>query len=261
GKMSCLMINDIDAGLGRFGNTQMTVNNQIVVGTLMNLSDNPNRVSIGQDWRESDVTNRIPIIVTGNDFSTLYAPLVRDGRMDKFYWQPNMDDIINIVNRMYEKDGLSRNDVESIVKTFPNQGMSITQSLPCFLSWVNGIGGPETVGSKLLRRKKKDENLPEFVHPKEKCENFQTVESLLESGYSLIKERAVDNGKLCEVMGSNLGQSGQQGVLPHSGFPPKEQVDLLDTTLTNTWALDTGELVVDCGRIAWVVGSGDPFRL
>ncbi|XP_024976711.1 ribulose bisphosphate carboxylase/oxygenase activase 1, chloroplastic isoform X2 [Cynara cardunculus var. scolymus] len=85
GKMSCLMINDIDAGLGRFGNTQMTVNNQIVVGTLMNLSDNPTRVSIGQDWRESDITNRIPIIVTGNDFSTLYAPLVRDGRMDKFY--------------------------------------------------------------------------------------------------------------------------------------------------------------------------------
>lgn len=29
------------------GNTQMTVNNQIVVGTLMNLSDNPTRVSIG----------------------------------------------------------------------------------------------------------------------------------------------------------------------------------------------------------------------
>ncbi|XP_076924621.1 ribulose bisphosphate carboxylase/oxygenase activase, chloroplastic-like [Bidens hawaiensis] len=86
GKMSCLMINDIDAGLGRFGNTQMTVNNQIVVGTLMNLSDNPTRVSIGQDWRDTDIINRIPIIVTGNDFSTLYAPLVRDGRMDKFYW-------------------------------------------------------------------------------------------------------------------------------------------------------------------------------
>lgn len=34
----------------------MTVNNQIVVGTLMNLSDNPTRVSIGQKWRDSDVT-------------------------------------------------------------------------------------------------------------------------------------------------------------------------------------------------------------
>jgi len=86
GKLSCLMINDLDAGVGRFGNTQMTVNNQIVAGTLMNLADNPTRVSIGQKWRESDVTNRVPIIVTGNDFSTLYAPLIRDGRMEKFYW-------------------------------------------------------------------------------------------------------------------------------------------------------------------------------
>nr|XP_043606517.1 ribulose bisphosphate carboxylase/oxygenase activase, chloroplastic [Erigeron canadensis] len=188
GKMSCLVINDIDAGLGRFGNTQMTVNNQIVVGTMMNLSDNPTRVSVGQDWRESDVTNRIPIIVTGNDFSTLYAPLVRDGRMDKFYWQPNIDDIINIVNRMYEKDGLSKNDVVSIVKTFPNQALDFYGALrsrtydSSILKWVNDIGGPEVVGSKLLRRKK-DEKLPVFVPPK------QTVEALLESGYSLIKEQ------------------------------------------------------------------------
>ncbi|PNX74653.1 ribulose bisphosphate carboxylase/oxygenase activase, partial [Trifolium pratense] len=119
--MSCLMINDIDAGLGRFGTTQMTVNNQIVVGTLMNLCDNPTRVSVGQDWRESDITHRIPIIVTGNDLSTIYAPLIRDGRMDKFYWQPNREDIVNIVHRMYEKDGISKDEVEKIVNTFPNQ--------------------------------------------------------------------------------------------------------------------------------------------
>ncbi|XP_074557592.1 ribulose bisphosphate carboxylase/oxygenase activase, chloroplastic-like [Curcuma longa] len=122
GKMSCLMINDIDAGLGRFGNTQMTVNNQIVVGTLMNLSDNPTRVSIGQKWRESDVTHRVPIIVTGNDFSTLYAPLIRDGRMEKFYWQPDREDIINIVHQMYAKDGISQEEVIRVVDTFPNQG-------------------------------------------------------------------------------------------------------------------------------------------
>ncbi|XP_039116599.1 ribulose bisphosphate carboxylase/oxygenase activase, chloroplastic isoform X2 [Dioscorea cayenensis subsp. rotundata] len=121
GKMSCLMINDIDAGLGRFGNTQMTVNNQIVVGTLMNLSDNPTRVSIGQKWREFDVTHRVPIIVTGNDFSTLYAPLIREGRMEKFYWQPDREDIVNIVHKMYAKDGISKEEVETVVDAFPNQ--------------------------------------------------------------------------------------------------------------------------------------------
>ncbi|TYH12619.1 hypothetical protein ES288_A06G081800v1 [Gossypium darwinii] len=113
--MSCLKINDIDAGIGRFGNTQMTVNNQIVVGALMNLSDNPTRVSIGQDLRESNITNRVPIIVTRNDFSTIYAPLICDGRMEKFYWQPTKEDIVNIVHRMYEKDGISKDEVVSIV--------------------------------------------------------------------------------------------------------------------------------------------------
>jgi hypothetical protein len=76
---------------------QVTVNNQIVIGTLMNICDDPNRVSIGANWRESDTIKRVPIIVTGNDFSTLYAPLIRDGRMEKFYWQPQREDVVNIV--------------------------------------------------------------------------------------------------------------------------------------------------------------------
>lgn len=61
----------------------MTVNNQIVVSTMMNMCDDPTRVSIGEVWREEAMNIRVPLFVTGNDFSTLYAPLVRDGRMDK----------------------------------------------------------------------------------------------------------------------------------------------------------------------------------
>ncbi|XP_045807131.1 ribulose bisphosphate carboxylase/oxygenase activase, chloroplastic-like [Trifolium pratense] len=188
GKMSCLMINDIDAGLGRFGTTQMTVNNQIVVGTLMNLCDNPTRVSVGQDWRESDITHRIPIIVTGNDLSTIYAPLIRDGRMDKFYWQPNREDIVNIVHRMYEKDGISKDEVEKIVNTFPNQALDFYGALRSrtydrsILKWVDDIGGAENFASNFLKRRK-DQNLPVFIPPE------QTTESLLESGYSLLKEQ------------------------------------------------------------------------
>ncbi|KAM3701823.1 hypothetical protein ACJW31_05G204500 [Castanea mollissima] len=188
GKMSCLMINDVDAGLGRFGNTQMTVNNQIVVGSLMNLADNPTRVSIGQDWQESDFTNRIPIIFTGNDFSTIYAPLIRDGRMEKFYWQPNREDIVNIVHRMYEKDGIPKDDVVRIVDEFPNQALDFYGALRSrtydrsISKWIDEIGGVEKLGDKLLRSKK-IEKLPVFTPPK------QTVEALLESGYSLLKEQ------------------------------------------------------------------------
>ncbi|XP_077214985.1 P-loop containing nucleoside triphosphate hydrolases superfamily protein isoform X1 [Tasmannia lanceolata] len=204
GKMSCLMINDIDAGLGRFGNTQMTVNNQIVVGTLMNLADNPTRVSIGQNWRASDVTHRVPIIVTGNDFSTLYAPLIRDGRMEKFYWQPNREDIINIVHRMYEKDGITKGEVISIVDTFPNQALDFYGALRSrtydrsISKWVSDIGGYENLGEKLLKGRKKGK-LPTFIPPK------QTVEALLESGYSLRREQQlVMNSRLSKEYMKNM---------------------------------------------------------
>ena len=43
-KPSCLIVNDIDAGLGRLQGAQVTVNNQTCQGTLMNLCDNPNEV-------------------------------------------------------------------------------------------------------------------------------------------------------------------------------------------------------------------------
>jgi hypothetical protein len=49
------------------------VNNQNVFGTLMNIADNPNRVSIAQIWRQNDVIGRVPIIVTGG--SRLRPPL------------------------------------------------------------------------------------------------------------------------------------------------------------------------------------------
>jgi hypothetical protein len=124
GKLSCLMINDIDAGLGHFDNTQHTVNNQIVTGTLMNICDNPNRVAMpGYEWREADHIRRVPIIVTGNDLSTVFAPLLRDGRMEKFYWKPTDEDLTQILLQMYKDDGFGRQDMQVLLKAFPNQSL------------------------------------------------------------------------------------------------------------------------------------------
>ena len=125
GKMSCLIVNDIDAGLGWFKDTQQTVNNQTVCGTLMNLCDHPEFVSLGEERREDGSnlqTVRIPIIVTGNDLSRLYAPLLRDGRMEKWYWDPRFDDIVNMVDALFKDDPLwTIDNTRELVTKFPNQ--------------------------------------------------------------------------------------------------------------------------------------------
>ena len=72
----------------------------MVIGTLMNICDDPERVSIGQDWIEQATIRRTPIVVTGNDFSKMFAPLIRDGRMDKFYWEPEREELQGIVWQM-----------------------------------------------------------------------------------------------------------------------------------------------------------------
>ncbi|VAH92435.1 unnamed protein product [Triticum turgidum subsp. durum] len=93
GKMCCLFINDLDAGAGRMGGTtQYTVNNQMVNATLMNIADAPTNVQLPGMYNKEE-NPRVPIVVTGNDFSTLYAPLIRDGRMEKFYWAPTRDEV------------------------------------------------------------------------------------------------------------------------------------------------------------------------
>ncbi|MEM9220357.1 MAG: ribulose bisphosphate carboxylase small subunit [Cyanobacteria bacterium P01_F01_bin.150] len=129
GKMAVLLINDLDAGAGRFDQgTQYTVNTQLVNGTLMNIADHPTNVQLPGSYDENPV-QRIPILVTGNDFSTLYAPLVRDGRMEKFYWAPNRSDRIGIVGGIFAPDGLSKHDVKELVDTFPNQAIDFYGAL------------------------------------------------------------------------------------------------------------------------------------
>jgi ribulose bisphosphate carboxylase small subunit len=123
GRMTALMINDLDAGAGRFDEgTQYTVNTQLVNATLMNIADNPTNVQLPGSYDATPI-HRVPIIVTGNDFTTLYAPLIRDGRMEKFYWEPDREDKIGIVGGIFAEDGLSRSEIEQFVDRFLHQSI------------------------------------------------------------------------------------------------------------------------------------------
>ncbi|KAI8112003.1 hypothetical protein M9435_004498 [Picochlorum sp. BPE23] len=197
GKLSCLLINDIDAGLGIFDNTQITVNNQMVTGTLMSICDNPNKVNrYNVDWREDEPPlQRIPVIVTGNDLSTVFAPLLRDGRMEKFYWQPSLDDLTNIIFQMYKDDGLEKKDMVELLKAFPNQSLDFYGALRAatydnqIREWIqndviDGCISEENENLKELgRRLVHQENLPEFEPVNLKLEN------LMAEGERLVREQ------------------------------------------------------------------------
>ncbi|XP_065851671.1 ribulose bisphosphate carboxylase/oxygenase activase, chloroplastic-like [Euphorbia lathyris] len=185
GKMCCLFINDLDAGAGRMGGTtQYTVNNQMVNATLMNIADNPTNVQLPGMYNKEE-NPRVPIIVTGNDFSTLYAPLIRDGRMDKFYWAPTREDRIGVCSGIFRTDNVPMADIVKLVETFPGQSIDFFGALRARVyddevrKWIGGIG-VENIGRRLVNSK---EAPPTFEQPK------MSLEKLLEYGNMLVEEQ------------------------------------------------------------------------
>lgn len=213
GRMAVLLINDIDAGAGRVDDsTQYTVNTQLVNATLMNIADNPTNVQLPGSYNEEE-TRRIPIIVTGNDFGTLYAPLIRDGRMEKFYWEPSRDDRVGIVSGIFEVDAIAREDIVRLVDTFPDQSIDFYSALRARLydeqvrDFIHTIG----IDKVSMRVVNSTEAPPEFRKP-----NF-SLPHLIEIGQQMVGEqRRIQEMRLAEVYNRNLGkrQEGEHVTLP-----------------------------------------------
>ncbi|MGI8935107.1 MAG: ribulose bisphosphate carboxylase small subunit [Phormidesmis sp.] len=184
GCMAVLMINDLDAGAGRFDRmTQYTVNTQLVNNTLMNIADNPTNVQLPGSYDEKELP-RIPIIATGNDFATLYAPLIRDGRMQKFYWEPSHEDRLGIVGGMFAEDGLLASDVEKLVNHFKDQAIDFFGAVRSQIydeqitQFIQSVG-IENIARSVVNTLK----VPSFAKP-----NFQ-LEHLIAVGKTLVQEQ------------------------------------------------------------------------
>eukprot|EP00250_Pteridium_aquilinum_P016534 c23146_g1_i1 orf=367-1710(+) len=201
GKMCCLFINDLDAGAGRMGGTtQYTVNNQMVNATLMNIADNPTNVQLPGVYNK-EVIPRVPIIATGNDFSTLYAPLIRDGRMEKFYWAPTREDRIGVCKGIFRADNVRADEIAKLVDTFPGQSIDFFGALRARVyddavrKWVGEIG-VEQMGKRLVNSR---EGPVTFEKPD------MTIDKLLEYGYMLVQEQ--DNVKRVQLADKYLKEA------------------------------------------------------
>lgn len=120
-RAAAVVINDIDTGVGSWGDLyQYTVNRQNVFGELMHLVDYPTSV-------EGVTTKRIPIIVTGNDFTKLYEPLVRAGRMTAFAYEPTAEERDQIVAQVFPE--LSSRQAKDLAREFVKEPVSFFTAL------------------------------------------------------------------------------------------------------------------------------------
>jgi hypothetical protein len=91
GGNAALLLEDFDLSPASQRNgTQYTVNSQLLTGFLMNLNDDVASCRVGTG-------RRLPVYLTGNDFSCLHGPLVRPGRIDFFTWEPTPEERADIV--------------------------------------------------------------------------------------------------------------------------------------------------------------------
>ncbi|MFG3711931.1 AAA family ATPase [Micromonospora sp. NPDC049460] len=91
-----LLLEDFDLSpANQRANSRYTVNSQLLVGFLMNLADDISMCDVG-------TTDRYPIFLTGNDFSSMHGPLMRPGRSNIFTWEPNADERSQVVFTMLQ---------------------------------------------------------------------------------------------------------------------------------------------------------------
>lgn len=103
-KYGAILIDDIDAAIGKWdGLVQYTMNRQLLIKTLIDFADNPYElITVDEDDNPvSYSTSRVPIIITLNDETKMYEPLMRNGRTTVFPWIPNDNEISSILEGIF----------------------------------------------------------------------------------------------------------------------------------------------------------------
>ena len=82
----------------------------------MHLCDNPQQVG-------NDVVRPVPIILTGNNFTTIYKPLRRHGRMRLFKWIPGEEERPKIVAQILSDLSPQPKTVSKLLTEYPDKSI------------------------------------------------------------------------------------------------------------------------------------------
>lgn len=112
---TAVLIDDFHLSIATEDDVGKTVNSNLLTSAIMNVCDNP--------W----VSNyRIPIILTGNNFSRVYGALVRVGRMELLSWEPDDEDMFEIVSQIFNSrfSEIDVSVVRSLLTSYPNNSIA-----------------------------------------------------------------------------------------------------------------------------------------
>lgn len=110
-----ILIDDFHLSIATEDDVGKTVNSNLLTSAIMNICDNP--------W----VSNyRIPIILTGNNFSRVYGAVIRVGRMDLLSWMPNEEEKLEIVSRIFSArfEGINSLEIKKLLETYPDNSIA-----------------------------------------------------------------------------------------------------------------------------------------
>lgn len=129
-KLSCIVVDDFHKSLAatKQDNVFRTTNSETLVGRIMNLADNPYVCN-----------NRIPIILTGNNLTSIYSPLTRNGRMDIFDWIPTLLEKETIVYNIFRKyyPDIEFNVIKQLVNKYNDKYIAFFKSVAQDVFWGN----------------------------------------------------------------------------------------------------------------------------
>jgi ATP-dependent 26S proteasome regulatory subunit len=117
--LTTIIIDDFHKGIANEDdNIKRTINTEILIGYMMNIA-------------EHNGSMHIPIILTANDLSKIYAPLLRTGRADIFLWEPKPEEkreiVFNILNSfMSENDEI---EFSNFFKGYCNENVAFFAQL------------------------------------------------------------------------------------------------------------------------------------
>lgn len=116
---TCILIDDFHMGNAAVDDkTNHTINSNLLIGYMMNLAESINKC-------------RIPIILTGNDFSNVYPALIRNGRADIFLWEPTHQEKFAIIRTLYEPvlRETSEKNLHNFFRKYSNENIAFFSQL------------------------------------------------------------------------------------------------------------------------------------